>query len=78
MTEAAAAAFGGTTPLAAELRAAIIGDPEENEICLKQRGVVWAGVAVPMVRAVGQLTGRRARFGGVPGSTESLNVLESV
>jgi succinyl-diaminopimelate desuccinylase len=35
-----------TTPLARELTAAIICEPEENEICLEQRGVVWARVTV--------------------------------
>lgn len=51
------------TPLGGELSAAIICEPEENEICLEQRGVVW-------VKATSQVTGRRARFGGVPGSTD--------
>lgn len=32
------------TPLAGELDAAIICEPEANEICLEQRGVVWARV----------------------------------
>jgi succinyl-diaminopimelate desuccinylase len=30
------------TPLGRELDAAIICEPEENELCLEQRGVVWA------------------------------------
>lgn len=34
------------TPLAGELDAAIICEPEGNEICLEQRGVVWARVRV--------------------------------
>jgi succinyl-diaminopimelate desuccinylase len=32
------------TPLGHELSAAIICEPEQNEICLEQRGVVWARV----------------------------------
>jgi succinyl-diaminopimelate desuccinylase len=32
------------TPLARELDAAIICEPEENELCLEQRGVVWAHI----------------------------------
>jgi succinyl-diaminopimelate desuccinylase len=35
-----------STPLGRELSAAIICEPEENELCLVQRGVVWARVAV--------------------------------
>jgi len=35
-----------TTPIGRELDAAIICEPEENEICLEQRGVVWARVRV--------------------------------
>ena len=35
-----------TTPIGRELSAAIICEPEANEICLEQRGVVWARVAV--------------------------------
>jgi succinyl-diaminopimelate desuccinylase len=31
-----------TTPIGRELDAAIICEPEENELCLEQRGVVWA------------------------------------
>jgi len=31
-----------TTPVGRELDAAIICEPEENELCLEQRGVVWA------------------------------------
>jgi succinyl-diaminopimelate desuccinylase len=34
------------TPLGRELSAAIICEPEQNEICLEQRGVVWARVTV--------------------------------
>ena len=34
------------TPLAGELTAAIVCEPEQNELCLEQRGVVWARVAV--------------------------------
>jgi succinyl-diaminopimelate desuccinylase len=34
------------TPLGGELSAAIICEPEANEICLEQRGVVWAQVTV--------------------------------
>lgn len=34
------------TPIGRELDAAIICEPEENEICLEQRGVVWAKVRV--------------------------------
>ena len=33
-----------TTPLGRELTAAIICEPEQNELCLEQRGVVWARV----------------------------------
>ena len=32
------------TPIGRELDAAIICEPEENELCLEQRGVVWARV----------------------------------
>ena len=35
-----------TTPLGRGLDAAIICEPEQNEICLEQRGVVWARVAI--------------------------------
>src|SRR5206468_305383 len=31
-----------STPIARELTAAIICEPEDNELCLEQRGVVWA------------------------------------
>jgi succinyl-diaminopimelate desuccinylase len=31
-----------TTPIGGELDAAIICEPEQNELCLEQRGVVWA------------------------------------
>jgi succinyl-diaminopimelate desuccinylase len=34
-----------TTALGRELSAAIICEPEQNELCLEQRGVVWARVA---------------------------------
>ncbi len=34
------------TPIGRELDAAIICEPEENELCLEQRGVVWARVTV--------------------------------
>jgi succinyl-diaminopimelate desuccinylase len=34
------------TPLARELTAAIICEPEQNELCLEQRGVVWARVVL--------------------------------
>jgi succinyl-diaminopimelate desuccinylase len=34
-----------TTALARELTAAIVCEPEQNELCLEQRGVVWARVA---------------------------------
>src|SRR5438128_5055078 len=33
-----------TTPLGRELSAAIMCEPEQNELCLEQRGVVWARV----------------------------------
>jgi succinyl-diaminopimelate desuccinylase len=33
-----------TTPIGRELDAAIICEPEDNELCLEQRGVVWARV----------------------------------
>ncbi|HEV8585594.1 MAG TPA: M20 family metallopeptidase [Methylomirabilota bacterium] len=33
-----------TTPLGREISAAIICEPEDNELCLEQRGVVWARV----------------------------------
>ena len=35
-----------TTPIGRELDAAIICEPEQNEVCLEQRGVVWARVAI--------------------------------
>jgi succinyl-diaminopimelate desuccinylase len=35
-----------TTGLGRELSAAIICEPEQNELCLEQRGVVWARVTV--------------------------------
>jgi succinyl-diaminopimelate desuccinylase len=35
-----------TTPLGRSLSAAIICEPEQNELCLEQRGVVWARVTV--------------------------------
>ncbi len=35
-----------TTALGGELSAAIICEPEQNELCLEQRGVVWARVTV--------------------------------
>jgi succinyl-diaminopimelate desuccinylase len=35
-----------TTPVGRELDAAIICEPEDNELCLVQRGVVWARVRV--------------------------------
>ena len=35
-----------TTPLGRALTAAIICEPEQNELCLEQRGVVWARVTV--------------------------------
>src|SRR2546422_722850 len=35
-----------TTPLGRELSAAIICEPEENEVCREQRGVGWARVLV--------------------------------
>ena len=35
-----------TTALGRELSAAIICEPEQNELCLEQRGVVWARVSV--------------------------------
>jgi succinyl-diaminopimelate desuccinylase len=34
------------TPLARELTAAIVCEPEQNELCLEQRGVVWARVSL--------------------------------
>jgi succinyl-diaminopimelate desuccinylase len=34
------------TPIGRELDAAIICEPEQNELCLEQRGVVWARVSV--------------------------------
>ena len=33
-------------PLARELTAAIVCEPEQNELCLEQRGVVWARVSL--------------------------------
>lgn len=33
-----------TTPIGREITAAIICEPEQNELCLEQRGVVWARV----------------------------------
>jgi succinyl-diaminopimelate desuccinylase len=35
-----------TTPVGRELDAAIICEPEDNELCLVQRGVVWARIRV--------------------------------
>ena len=35
-----------TPPIGRELDAAIICEPEQNELCLEQRGVVWARVAI--------------------------------
>lgn len=35
-----------TTPIGREIDAAIICEPEQNELCLEQRGVVWARVTV--------------------------------
>ena len=35
-----------TTPIGRELDAAIICEPEQNEVCLEQRGVIWARVTV--------------------------------
>jgi succinyl-diaminopimelate desuccinylase len=35
-----------TTAIARALSAAIICEPEQNELCLEQRGVVWARVAI--------------------------------
>jgi succinyl-diaminopimelate desuccinylase len=35
-----------TTALGRELSAAIICEPEQNELCLEQRGVVWARVTI--------------------------------
>lgn len=35
-----------TTPRARELTAAIVCEPEQNELCLEQRGVVWARVTL--------------------------------
>jgi succinyl-diaminopimelate desuccinylase len=37
--------FAGT-PVGRELDAAIICEPEQNELCLEQRGVVWARVTI--------------------------------
>lgn len=34
------------TPMAQALSAAIVCEPEENELCLEQRGVVWAKVRI--------------------------------
>jgi succinyl-diaminopimelate desuccinylase len=34
------------TPLGRELTAAIVCEPEQNELCLEQRGVVWARVTL--------------------------------
>ena len=34
------------TPIGRELSAALICEPEQNEVCLEQRGVVWARVVV--------------------------------
>jgi succinyl-diaminopimelate desuccinylase len=33
-----------TTPIGRELSAAIVCEPEDNELCLEQRGVIWARV----------------------------------
>jgi succinyl-diaminopimelate desuccinylase len=34
------------TPWGREITAAIVCEPEENELCLEQRGVIWARIAV--------------------------------
>ena len=61
-----------TTPIARELAGAIICEPEQNELCLEQRGVVWARVTlrgrmahgampeagVNPIHALGELLGR--------------------
>jgi len=35
-----------TTPIGRGLSAAIVCEPEQNEVCLEQRGVVWARIAI--------------------------------
>ena len=35
-----------TTAIGRELDAAIIGEPEQNQLCLEQRGVVWARIEI--------------------------------
>jgi succinyl-diaminopimelate desuccinylase len=35
-----------TTPIGREIDAAIVCEPEQNELCLEQRGVVWARVTL--------------------------------
>src|SRR3989441_12737375 len=47
-----------TTPIGRELSAAIVGEPEQNELCLEPRGGVWAR---------GTARGRIAH-GAVPGA----------
>src|SRR5207247_2479630 len=45
-----------TTPAGRELDAAIICEPAQNELCLAQRGVVWARIAARGTRAHGAST----------------------
>src|SRR2546430_17637550 len=45
-----------TTPIGRVLSAAIICEPEQNELCLEQRGVVWARVTAHGRMAHGAMT----------------------
>lgn len=74
--------FAGT-PAGRELDAAIICEPEENEICLEQRGVVWARIrlrgrmahgAMPEA-GVNPITGIGAVLAGVPALQRRLRKL---
>jgi succinyl-diaminopimelate desuccinylase len=72
-----------STALGRELDAAIICEPEENELCLEQRGVVWARVTVrgrmahgAMPEAgVNPITGLGALLREVPALQERLRAL---
>jgi succinyl-diaminopimelate desuccinylase len=62
-----------TTPAGRELDAAIICEPEENELCLEQRGVVWA-----RIRARGKMAHGAMPAAGVNPITSLGSVLRQV
>ena len=62
-----------TTPAGRELDAAIICEPEQNELCLEQRGVVWA-----RIRARGKMAHGAMPEAGVNPITALGAVLERV